>query len=462
MEALGKSSNNLQHVEACLRAKLDACLSWSEWHDSQIAKGEPVLRKAMQKRANELMADFGGQSLPFRCVRGAHFPLLSFLPRIICFEIDTESLPPVLPPLHMKISVDGRKLRGNSNIGWFVSFDESKLSQSPDGHYTFALADMKEPELASSSVWNEMGLDEAVARLRSGPIQIAGQWVQIHPYLCADWKGLSYIVGFAPANSQGAELVCGWCHVDKDFLKSAWLDGSPFAVSGEYFACQIGAIPSLPLWRARYCAMHGCNRLLDNNLRLVQSLGHKSEIRAIVRQVCPRWGGDIALFPFQTKKFYERSLQLTIASLFMRDKRTITLQSRDGAQVHLAVKDVVLKLLSACNFYWRFSRRQELQEDLAELHAARDDILAVSHACRAELAPTTHYMTSHFITFVSAELSAYHLLQEGAEHHHKTDRRFAGMIFSTSGSATDDRGPMEQLLDQQELHRILLKRRHLH
>lgn len=451
----------MQYVEGCLRAKLNACLTWSKWKASQMNKGEPVLRKEIQKRSKILLREFGGQSLPLRTVRGAHFPLLSFLPRIICLEIDIGSLPHLVPVLHMKISVDGRRLRGNSNVGWFVSFDESELSQSPDGHYTFALADMKEPALAGSSVWAEMGLDEAVARLRSGPIEVAGELVQIDPYLCADWKGLSYIVGFAPANSQGAEQVCGWCHVDKDFLKTGWLQGSPFAVCGEDFACQIGEIPSLPLWRARYCAMHGGNRLLDNNLRLLQSLGHRNEISAIIRQVCPHWGGDIALFPFQTKMFYERSLQLTIGALFTRDTRTITLQRQDGQQIDLPVKDVVIKLLSACNYFWIFSRRREPQLDLAELHAARDDILAISHACRAELAPTTHYMTSHFLTFVSVELGAYHILQEGAEHHHKTDRRFASMVFSTNGIASDDRGPMEQLLDQQELHRILLRRSHL-
>src|SRR3954447_8144525 len=33
--------------------------------------------------------------------------------------------------------------------------------------------------------------------------------------LCADWKCLTYVIGFAPGHARS----CGWCHVDKSFLK---------------------------------------------------------------------------------------------------------------------------------------------------------------------------------------------------------------------------------------------------
>jgi len=112
----------------------------------------------------------------------------------------------------------------------------------------------------------------------------------VNPFLCADWKFLSYAMGFAPANTTLLhQEVCGFCHVDKEFIVKGWLAEYPFA-TWPVTHRPVRELPSLPNDCVRYCAMHGCNRLLDNSLRVLTSLGAKKNITTEVQRACPRWG----------------------------------------------------------------------------------------------------------------------------------------------------------------------------
>ena len=122
----------------------------------------------------------------------------------------------------MKVSIDGRKLRTNANVAWFLSFVESRIAQSDYGNYTFAIADMHEPQLAGDAVWLEIGLDEALLALRTQPLELGGIRALVDPIVSTDWKCLTYVIGFEPANASGHARSCGWCHVDKSFLKRGW------------------------------------------------------------------------------------------------------------------------------------------------------------------------------------------------------------------------------------------------
>lgn len=445
-------------LESKLLAKFDSSLSVRKWRRSEGDRATPTLQRRLMQYAIALMEAEGLYAQSLWTVMGAYVPLVWFVERIICFEIDLHRLepwPPVDSQLNMKVSVDGRILRGHSNVGLFISFDESSHSQSPDGVYTWALANMREPELAHASFWTEIGIDEDIALLRGGSLQIGNVAVKVDPYLCGDWKGLSYVVGYAPANSaSGDAQICGWCDADKGFLRAGWQE-VPFMRPVEIWAKRVQEIPSLPIWRTRYCAMHGVNRLLDNALRLLQSAGHRKELEEIVSRVCPHWGTEGALRPFETKRFFSSNRSVEIVGIFSGGA-PVTLPQQEGESQSMPIAGAVRRLLSACKIYFDFSHlRQPTNLDLQLLGQARNDILAVWHGLAGELTPTVHYMTSHFITFAELDGGAYNVLQEGAENHHKSDRETGRHLFN---GVLRGANLLQQLLNQQDLHRVLRQR----
>ena len=279
-------------VEALLRSRVMAHMSWKEWRDHQRAREEPVLLHRLLALQADLLADLGEYSRPVRSWRGAYFPLIPLILRVICSELERGRIAwpsDGVLSLRVKVSVDGRKLRTNPNVAWFISFVESADAQSNLGHYTFAIADLREPQLANDGVWTEIGLDEALHTLRTGPLKLGPLVLLIDPFVCADWKCLTYLIGFSPANSCGSSRICGWCHVDKSFLKRGWLQEYAFLAHPVDNQNLVKEIPSLPIWCVRYCAMHGCNRLLDNHLRVLQEHTSKAALKEIVKQVSPHW-----------------------------------------------------------------------------------------------------------------------------------------------------------------------------
>lgn len=192
-------------LEAALLSRFNAGLSQRQWESQQIELGNPAHRLAMRAYATALQDAEGERSLPLYTVTGAYLPLVRFTQRIICHEIDLGYLPFLAledgSQLNMKVSIDGRSLRGHDNVAFSISFDESSRCQSPTGCFTWATANLREPELPSAPLWHEIGIDAAIARMRATPLPIGQGAVKVDPYLCGDWKCLSYVVGFAPANS---------------------------------------------------------------------------------------------------------------------------------------------------------------------------------------------------------------------------------------------------------------------
>jgi len=448
-------------IERRLLARVNANLSSRQWEKLHSA----VDRVKIRRYAQSLLESEGIRPLVLYSVSGAAFPFVTFVQRIICYEIDLghlAALPPLDSPLHMKISIDGRELRGQDNVALMISIDESTQSQSPDGVHTFVTANMKETALPDEGFWTELGVDIGIAELRHFTLPIGQQEVVVRPYLCGDWKALQYVIGCGHANSSnGSTLVCGYCNVDKDFLRSGWLAGSPFVQPAIDYTKSVRCLPSLPIQCTRYCAMHGVNRLLDNTLHIVQDhvvYTDKIDLISIVCECCPRWGEKkVALKPHQTRLFFAAGKDHRICDLLQNDLLPITVERRDGAREVITYATLGQRLLSACREYFTYSRIRPPTSaaDDARLAVACDHMLACFHALRVKLAPTTHYLTSHFLTFSSIDRGAYTTLQEGAEHHHKTDRKTAAMVFS---GLLQGAGMLEQLLNQQELHRLLRQR----
>jgi len=162
------------------------------------------------------------------------------------------------------------------------------------------------------------------------------------------------------------------------------------------------------------------------------------------------------------KRFYVLSLDRNIPPMLRKVRGTYQLRGRQQEQVEVVKAErLAARLLDACRTYYRFAYTEApAAGDYASLEAARDAMLAVMHALNRPLTATTHYMTNHFVEFARLDGSAYHTLQEGAESHHQDDRRSARTIFMTPLDRLNSREPMQQLLEQQELQRILLRRGH--
>jgi len=375
-------------AERLVLARIDTHLSWAAWESSRRQLKLPVHLKRMQRLQQSLLASLVPQSLPLHSGRGAFFPLLEFLPRVIGYELQLGRLPNPLPPLSLKVSFDGRRLRDHSNIVWLASFIESTDVQSPDAQYTFALVDMREPELAGSPVWTEMDLDAAIAHLRAYTLPIGNQEVDIQPLLCADWKAASYVGGFAPPNAGPEALICGWCSIDKAALQLFHLQERLFERMPVDLLRTVRELPSLPVWRFRYDPMHATNRLLDNYLRLLQCLSHDREIKQILRRICDTWGDDGALCPQETRKFFQNLMDDEVVDLFIADQHQLQLQRPDAAPEAVTVHEIARRTMRACRTYWEFTRLRDTSDaQIAQLVQARNHLLAASHALHVPLAP---------------------------------------------------------------------------
>ena len=181
--------------------------------------------------------------------------------------------------------------------------------------HTVALAHMRETALRDHPIWSELQLDAGILELDNQPLEINGREFWLDVQYVADWKSLTYIMGFKRANTADpSDQICGWCHADKGFLRSGWRQTDIFARWEVIPHRHQGRhLPSLTLARFRYCAMHGCNRVLDNTLRLVQQLGRARDVISCMQSVCPRWGKSVATQCKHMKLFFQRQAHVHMA-----------------------------------------------------------------------------------------------------------------------------------------------------
>lgn len=453
-------------IERALASRIFMQMSWSRWKQHREANNVPVLCNRITNLQHELLQQDGLPVFPFGSIRGAFVPFIALLVYVISSLLRAGLLSPAAQgqPLlvRVKVSSDQRSLRGNQNIGWFLSvLNNLDKLQDPWSQHTFALGDVKEKQLRGHILWEEMKLDDALAYILQSRLTIEDQVVEVNPFICGDWKNLSYIIGFAPANTPNfSAQMCGWCYTDKEYLWNGWLKGDPFTFWPVIWK-RVALLPSLNSFQARYCAMHGCNRMLDNTLRLLTSIENRAQIEEKIHKVCPKWGVKSALRPVDTRSFYEHNIHQEIIALFVHSSARYTVPVPGGGQRRVSVHDFVASALNACYCFWKFAYTPQPREFLnAQLRSARNDILAFYYSLKSEVMPTMHYMTNHFLEFIDKDGSAYYFVQEGAEHHHKNDRDIARMIIPHDGGKYLPQGPMEQILNIQQLRRILINRGH--
>lgn len=178
----------------------------------------------------------------------------------------------------------------------------------------------------------------------------------------------------------------------------------------------------------------------------------------VMHPIRHRWTTDVALRCIEMKRFFlDRNIIANIARLYPTD--TIEVPREEGGVIELPRYIAIYSLLDSIPVFAQFAYRiVPHDKDIAVLWDARCTYLGVFCALEWPLSPTGHYMTNHFIQFVQKDGSAHHALQEGTEHHHTDDWHD---LDTTVGRGvawnTDGRTGFQQMLDQQEVRRLLVR-----
>jgi hypothetical protein len=449
-------------VEKALAARVFTHTSNGRWDSISRARGIPALRKPTQALKKYLMSEFALSAHPIRSVRGAFFDFVPFLYNIIHDALLARTLPPPeagkVKNLTVKLSVDGRNLRTKKNIGVFLTLLERlSATHSPWEQHTLAIFDLTDKELTAHAVWTEISLNAALLTLQQRYMVVRNAAFVIDTKLCADWKGLQYLIGFKAANVQGDVEICGWCGTHKSFIQNI-CDISDLYAIPPVKAKTVCSLPALTADDCRYCPMHGVNRMVDTCLENLYTHFHDEEVQVIASQVLPGWGAVKHFQVIDMKHFFTQSLHTQVIAHFADNTNKLQVK-RPKSIESWATSELVARLMNACATYHRVVwANPPSPTDWQDLLHAREDILAVFWAFDWSLTPTLHYMTTHLFTLHNDDRNFFPWLQEGAEHHHQNDRSSASTLCGGGESVAGGRHCHVQVLETQELRRVLLTR----
>lgn len=460
--ARGTKRPSAKEVEDALAARVFTHTSNGRWDAISAARGIPALRGPTRDLKNYLMSEFALLASPTRSVSGAFFDVMPFLHNIIYDSVllHTIDLPAAgtVKNLTIKLSVDGCNLRGKKNTGVFLTvLERNSATHAPWEQHTLAIFDLRDKELSTHSVWTEISLNAALLTLQQRYMIVHNAPFVIEVKLCADWKALQYIVGFKAANVQGDVEICGWCGTHKSFIQNIRDIPNLYEIPPIH-AKTVRALPALTTSDCRYCPMHGVNRMVDTCLLNLYTQFVDEGVRGIVAQVLPGWGEDVHFQIIDMKKFFSTKCFDKVISHFADN--AIEHQVKCPMSVESwPTSKVVARLMTACATYNRVVwKNPPSPADWLDLLRAREDILAVFWAFEWPQTPTLHYMTSHLFTLHKEDRNFFPWLQEGAEHHHQNDRRSASTLCGGGERVNGGRHCAVQVLEQQELRRILILR----
>ena len=432
------------------------------WRDHRQHNDLPVLRAQLAAAERMLLDGAGNRAVAMALSDGAFFVLVPLVERLLITYIEFGGLLVEDGALRLKLSYDKRYIQGHGNIGFSVSFCDVHCPHNlAINSHTFAVveADETAPDLAV--IFAEMRLDEAIVELQQLHLETPdGHTFTFDIFFVGDWMSLMPLIGYErPSTTNGDHNICGWCLCIKEFLKGGWRS-DPFYFHG-ITNQWTELLPNLPVSLCRYCPMHGCTRMLCGALQLVRAHaphGARGRMDELMSTTRPRWTSNVALRCIEMKRFFsDRSNITDVATLYSTDLLCVPLPS--GGVIHLPRCVAIHRLLDSIRVFYEFAYREQPHDnDINVLWSARHAYLGVFCALEWDLTPTAHYMTNHFIHFATNDGSAHHLLQEGTEHHHHDDRvDLATTVGRGIAWNTDGRTGFQQLLDQQEIRRLLVR-----
>ena len=281
--------------------------------------------------------------------------------------------------------------------------------QSPAHVTSVAVALVKEDNATLRSVLVETKLDDVLYQLERTMFVVNGAVVPGDYQLCGDWISLHAELDTDVSNSRDADaLTCYSCWIQKSELKETWLE-APFQY---YKPCRTmadfpnSALPGVPLYKRRYCWMHGVTRLTST------TLGHlygtipardalKNEFRAIMDSVHPDWTEDANLQCKEMKQLLRGGQPVLLSSLF--DTRAVEAYPWPTEQrsVDFTPREMAELVLCSLRVYhdFAYTKWPSAQAFLTLWHA-RQALLAFYAGKRLPLTPTSHFMFNEALHFV--------------------------------------------------------------
>jgi hypothetical protein len=435
--------------------------SWQAYTDATQRSGEPVRRERLQQLYAQLLIDGSvGRAIALHCRKGAYFqPELALR---YLFELEDQLMLPANRILTIRLSFDNRYIWGK-NQGIFMSLVDTETLHAP--HRQFSLATVAGDENIDNlrAAFSEIGLDEFLQGLTNWRVEIDDFEYQLDFVIVADW--MSFVAAFAldRPNARDADAVACWaCGATKEDLDRKWLE-EPFAqpnieLCESFFP--LSALPSAPLYKYRYCWMHGVSNLLNNALLLLLDLAPvKGTFIAAVRVSAKQWDNKHALRPKDAKALIRSRAYLPIPAQFQAVRLPPLPWPDPPLELQLTTVQIVDTYFDAVRCFHDFAyTRKPSPAAFRSVKQAAVVYLAVFAATERALPPTSHFMCTHAIHFAELDGTAYHTLQEGTEHKNKLDiaagKRTVGpnRVFQTGESG------WQQLLNRHLVIDLLLQR----
>lgn len=433
-------------------------LSAAQWRTQRREAHLPALHNQLLAVEQDLLQDGDRRSKRMMFAKGAYHDLRRLVLQLVATYIGLGALR-VTPgvPARLKLTYDRRYLLGRGNVAFIVSLcDVVSAQDSLIHHHTFALAEADESAAHLSVLMGEIGLDDAIAFLKTVRIPVGDDELQLDVKMVFDWmSGVPTLGEAQPSTKVARDVVCAWCGCEKGYLNQGWRN-DPF-VACPHIDVRSVLLDNLTTSDCRYCPMHGCTRMLCGTLQRVRPLvpfGLRGEFDKCLQQVRSTWNVGSTLRCCEMKTILDSTtLVPKIVALFPNTE--IRIHTPRGAVRHLALRGAVHMLLDAIRVFREFAyHRRPTAADFLAVRTARECYLGFYLAQGWPIAPAPHYMLDHFISFAELDHNAFYALQEGAEHKHADDRVD---IRHTSGIGTvHGRSGYQQVLDLQETRRILV------
>lgn len=450
-----------------LAAKVFNRFSTHMWEESRKLSNLSIKRNSITSlRTSLLTPNF---ATPLRLEDGAFIDYTAYFDNFITTYIQHDAF--LLPTeriktWNFKLSWDNVSI-WTKNEAWTLTPMSVLHNQRPIHSHLIMYAHIPERNMPMLRCVVESGLQDFLLNFHEQTFTYRGEEVYPNLFLCADWIGLVNELGAPlPNTSNLFDQVCWRCGVNKQLLRTDWLD-DPFHWHDDLLSTSDfpnAVFDEIPLSMRRYCWMHGISNLISNCIIGLHNLllSHASlsqQFISLISITCPNWTPKKALVPKQMKHFFDSALYKKLSPLYLTTQVIHTLLWPTTPHTFpLTSSQAVAMLLDSCNIFYRFAyTKAPTPHDFAVLHAARACILSCHHTWRWRIAPTTHFLTNHAILDAENDKSAYDTVQEGVEHANHDDKEESRITFKAATPSNKMESRSEHLINQQQLRITLTK-----
>ncbi len=337
---------------------------------------------------------------------------------------------------------------------------------TPARQFTFATFSGGETNDILRQVFEQIGIVDFLHSLAEMELHMQDAVYKFNYIIVGDWMSLVATFALDRPNSQDANSIscwaCGMTKGELDLSYSLYLF-SRQPLCREYTHYQRSALPDIPLKTFRYCWMHGISNMLQNSLLLLYD--HSPAKGALVSEIhrfATHWSyQSVSLRPKETKQAIRRLLLQNLSQIFDNtDSREIPWPV-GPARVRmftLSSRALVTMLLDAVRCFHDFAyARTPAAGAFRSLTQAAIAYQAAFAAFKKPLTPTGHFMCTHAVQFAEIDRTAFHTLQEGAEHKNKVDIGHSKHTIGPNYEYHTSRSGWQQMLERQVIFDQLLQ-----